>query len=250
MKNSEKYLFSDFTYENYKNSLLELLKKNYDFVFYDECGRDKGITILRHDIDFSPQLCVPLAEIEFKLGIQSTYFVLLRSEWYNLLHKNQLVYLRKIEDLGHRIGLHFDLSCYPKLNTREVHNAIRIEANFLNQHLSRPVNAFSFHNPDNRSKNFRDSIIAGLHNVYSETLAKKFEYVSDSNGIWRFKRLSDFVRTAIDEPLHILIHPELWTSDITSPRQRVELILKKASEEIYLSFQEEISKSGREMIDW
>ena len=54
------------------------------------------VVILRHDIDYSLDKAVALAELERELGVSSTYFVLLTSEFYNLLSKDNLSKISKI----------------------------------------------------------------------------------------------------------------------------------------------------------
>ena len=41
-------------------------------------------------------------------GIQSTYFIMLRSPVYNLFSRENSEYLKKIIGFGHHIGLHYD----------------------------------------------------------------------------------------------------------------------------------------------
>ena len=73
-----------FTYESYKG-MIELLRTNgYEFVGYHDYERDGKCVILRHDIDNSIEKAVALAEIEKALGVRSTYFVLLTTDFYNV----------------------------------------------------------------------------------------------------------------------------------------------------------------------
>ena len=93
--------------------LLMQLKGLYTFVLMHEalshqpkssCQRK---CILRHDIDYSLDNALKMAQLENQLGIQTTYYVLLDSSWYNLLSNNESNKLRQILELDHKIGLHF-----------------------------------------------------------------------------------------------------------------------------------------------
>lgn len=56
--------------------------------------------ILRHDIDYSLDSALALARVEQKLGVSSTYFVLLTSDFYNPASKGSLEKLRAIQSMG------------------------------------------------------------------------------------------------------------------------------------------------------
>ncbi len=67
----------DFTYSGY-NSLISLLKdQNYSFSSYHNWTKHKKSVILRHDVDYSIEDSLKLSELEQRLGVKSTYFILL-----------------------------------------------------------------------------------------------------------------------------------------------------------------------------
>jgi hypothetical protein len=114
---NEKYKFDDFTIDKYK-SILELAKlQNKPFVFFNELKGLEKFIIWRHDVDISLKGALEFAKIEKEYEIKATYFFLLTSEYYSLFEKNSMDILRKIRDLGHRIGIHFDPSVY---NNKEI----------------------------------------------------------------------------------------------------------------------------------
>ena len=84
----EKYRFNDFTLDNYKR-LLRIAKKNYSFILFNKISYfEKKSILLRHDVEFSVPIALKMAKIEADLGISSTYFVQLHSDFYNALEKN------------------------------------------------------------------------------------------------------------------------------------------------------------------
>ena len=53
-----------------------------------------------------------MAKIENELGISTTYFFQVHSEFYNILERYSSDILLEIKTLGHHIGLHFDSHYY------------------------------------------------------------------------------------------------------------------------------------------
>ena len=76
----------EFTYASYKNMLHLLREEGYVITDYHECNsyHEEDIVILRHDIDCSIEKAVKMAELENGMGVCSTYFVLVSSEFYNV----------------------------------------------------------------------------------------------------------------------------------------------------------------------
>jgi len=98
-----------FTFTAYKHLLEKLNTNQYQFTNYHDYNKPKDrVVILRHDIDFSLKSAVKFAEIEHDMGISSTYFVLLRTDFYNAASKESQNCIKRIKSLGHEIGLHFD----------------------------------------------------------------------------------------------------------------------------------------------
>ena len=101
-----------FTYQAYRNLLKQLRKKGYAFRNYHNYKENVQCVILRHDIDNHLAQAVRLAELEADEGVSSTCFVLLRTDFYNPASKTGQTALRRIQNLGHEIGLHFDEMAY------------------------------------------------------------------------------------------------------------------------------------------
>ena len=110
--------YSDFTEKNYAR-LLRLAKKHYSFEFFGTKKTSPHI-LLRHDVDFSINRSLKLAEIENKLGIKSTYFIRIHSEFYNLFEKSIFEHVKNIISLKHAIGLHFEYPFYDNLTKKEL----------------------------------------------------------------------------------------------------------------------------------
>ena len=63
----------------------------------------------RHDVDFDPECALKMAWLERELGVQSTYYVMARSEFYNPFAALTCKVFLQIHECGHQLGLHVDL---------------------------------------------------------------------------------------------------------------------------------------------
>lgn len=248
-ENEKKYFFSDFTTENYRK-LLKLAKANYTFTTYQEYSKINKPIIWRHDVDFSMHRALKLAQIEKEEGIVSTYFVLLHSEFYNLLEKEITILLNRIIELGHPIGLHFDASYYGVKNENELKEKLFLEKKFLEKMFSVKINSFCFHITSTFTSSCYKTKYAGMTNAFSKYFQKEFGYCSDSNGYWRFKRLEDVLTNATDQRLQVLTHPELWQDKIMSPKQRVYRCADIRAEKSKQWYNNVLEKGNRKNIDW
>lgn len=233
---SQKYYFSDFTESNYKK-LLKLAKKYYSFKLFGNYINSPYV-IWRHDLDCSVHRALKLAKIEHDLGISSTYFLHLHSQFYNLFEKEIYDKIKKIIHLGHNIGLHFELGFYEKTKSKkEFERLLSFEKKILQNLFNIDVKVFSFHNPDfANSMKFNDDKIAGMINTYGKSIIKNHYYCSDSNGYWRFRRLEEILKEHKELKLQVLTHPEWWQKYPMSPQKRINRcidIRSKRTKEFY-----------------
>ena len=96
----------DFTIVGYQNLIKSFISKVYTLSSFLDANLRYNHLILRHDIDMSLEAALSIAITEGELGVKAHYFVLLRTEMYNLFSEKSLEILNKIIDLGHNIGLH------------------------------------------------------------------------------------------------------------------------------------------------
>ena len=156
----------EFTYNAYR-SLVDLLNKGgYHFVGYcDEASVDRAV-IMRHDVDFCLSKALAMAELEHKLRVKSTYFVLLSTDFYNVFSKRSNALLTEILACGHDIGLHFDEIRYQGANLPGLCSAMVREAGLLAAAISADVKAVSMHRPSQEMLS-SDISLPGLVNSYS-----------------------------------------------------------------------------------
>ena len=244
------YHFDDFTDAEYRD-LLRLAKSGWKLISFDEYRTPGRVCLWRHDVDFSIHRACSLAQIEAQEGIQATYFVLLHSNFYNLMEDEVAERVLRILELGHTLGLHFDPQFYTKtiLSRAEVLKQLEFEKQILQHFIKTKINTFSVHIPEVGDRiNLKDQEIAGMTNAYGQDIQNNFSYCSDSNGYWRFRRLRDVLENGSDDRLHILTHPELWTPEPMSPRSRITRCIEGRAAKQHQRYDEILKISGRKNI--
>lgn len=248
-ENSLKYFFKDFTRTNYRN-ILRKAKGKFNFKFFEEFNGEPGVVLWRHDVDYSLQAAAKLAKIENEEGVKSTYFLLPHSDLYNLLEAENRDAVKKILQLGHHIGLHFDCSFYSINNEKSLSEYLAFEKGIIEKIFETEVKVFSFHNPFSFELGCKKDEYGGMINTYADRFFSKTGYCSDSNGYWRYKRLDDFLLNNDFESLQILTHPEWWQEEEMSPKQRVWRCIDGRAEKNKMNYNEFLRVNGRENIDW
>ena len=212
--------FGEFTELAYEQ-LLDTLLLTHRFEAFGTSATDLHV-LWRHDIDFSVHRALALGRLEADRNIEATYFVLLHSPYYNVLEREVLDRIRALAGLGHRIGLHFEASFYPRSDRTALSTNLTFERRLLEGLTGVEVNVFSFHNPAlDGSITIDDDMIAGMINTYGRGIQARYRYISDSNGFWRVTHLPTVLRTESQTNLQVLTHPEWWTPETLSPRARI-----------------------------
>ena len=263
------YNFEDFTFKSYEN-IIKQIKDNFVVVFhkdlydnYDIYLKDsKRYLILRHDVDFSVDRALKLAKIEAKYGIFSTYFFLLHSDFYNIFERDSYTKIREIIKLGHKIGLHFDTIFYGVLSKEELEQKLGFEKEILSNLFDIEIEVFSLHNPNPDVNNYNNYTLDELSKIYPQYFAdfignmlntygsvfRKIDYISDSNGFWRYRNIKDIIYDERIKIIQVLIHPEWYTLRPMSPRKRVQTILRKRSLKIMKDYDNFLKLIKRENI--
>mgnify|MGYP001191941076 CR=1 FL=1 len=198
--------FSPKGYEKLINGLLERGYKVRDFL---EADPAQSHLVLRHDIDMSLEAAVEIAKLENRLGIAAHYFVLLRTEFYNIFSKNGLQAIEDIVGLGHKIGLHFDASLY---TNEELESAAEWEIGCLQCVTGREVEMVSFHRPAKFLLGRKKSLAGRCHS-YQPQFFEKMAYCSDSRGDWNYGHPHTLKAVQEGRALQLLTHPIWWTKN-------------------------------------
>ena len=201
-----------FTYAEYEQ-MLTILLEDYEFISFSRAkfSREKldKKVLLRHDIDQSLEKTQRIAEIEANLGISSTYFLLLRSPFYNMFSCDQETLIGNIINKNHFIGLHFDYSGYSFNTISQLAHQVVLEAEFIQKYFNVKVDAVSFHRPVDI--NYLRKLELSLYpHSYESIFLEQYKYFADSRGKWRFGGPLDSEEFRQKKNLQILVHPEWW----------------------------------------
>lgn len=200
----------EFTYKGYESLINNLKNEHYNFSTYQNYSLENKTVILRHDIDISIEKAFILAELEQKLGVCSTYFILLRSDLYNPLNKKNIQLIEGINKMGHQIGLHFDETLY--LNENNIPAAIEKEVSIFSELLKMDIDVVSMHRPSQKTLEANYTIANNkILNSYSDLFFKQFKYVSDSKRRWR-ENIDQIIESKSCPLLLLLTHP-IWYND-------------------------------------
>ncbi|HXH18123.1 MAG TPA: hypothetical protein VNJ07_03480 [Chitinophagales bacterium] len=249
LNNELKYHFSDFTYENY-DRLLCFAKKKYVFRTYENFHKSENFIIWRHDVDFSVHSAYELAKIEAENKVQGVYFFHLHSEYYNLLEQEITTLVKKIIELDHHIGIHFDSHYYKIRTENDIEQYLIFEKNIIERLFSVEVKVFSFHNTNDFVMGCQKWKYAGLINTYAEYFQKEVGYCSDSNGHWIYDRLEDLLASRKHQRLQVLTHPVWWQKEVMSPKQRVWKYIDDWAAHRKQQYLLALSNLNRLCIDW
>ena len=245
----EQYNFADFTTTHYR-FIIQQAKKNYRFSSYGNFEKGSKFVLCRHDVDISPQRALDLAIIENEEGVSSTYFWHMHSEYYNLFEKEIFDIIKKITNLGHGFGIHFDSHFYDIKTQQQIEEYLSMEKNILENMFGVKIEVFSFHNTNPFVMGCKNWEYAGLINTYASYFQDQVTYCSDSNGYWRFKRMADIVEQAEADCLQLLTHPEWWQNEIMSPWQKIQRSVNSRGEKIKTNYCKYLKAAGMKNIDY
>ena len=220
-----------FSLDSYKDMIGLLKAHGYEICNYHTWNSTKRCAILRHDIDYSVEKSLELAQLEASLGVQSTYFVLLTSDFYNVASAKNLKILQEMHRLGHDIGLHFDEKSYAETTVEDTVERIVREKTILSDILGTPVSCVSMHRPSKATLE-ANLKIPGMVNSYGEIFFHDFKYLSDSRRHWR-EPVLDIIRSELYDRLHILTHAFWYQENDESIHTTVKEFLLSALPQRY-----------------
>jgi hypothetical protein len=223
---------NDLTYNNYR-TLVQTLRQDYAFTSFSKIKfsneKIERKVLLRHDIDLSMEKALNMAELEHELGVSAIYFLYLRSPFYNIFSGHEEKIIRKIIELQHYIGLHFDFAKYDGLTISQMSYQIQREIDFMQDFYSVKVDSVSFHRP--LSLDFFSRLELSVYpHAYEPVFVNNFKYLSDSRGTWRFGHPLECVEYQKKESLHLLVHPIWWNETVTADTDTLDQFRKTETE--------------------
>lgn len=193
-----------FTKQGYLSVITEAKKKGYVLSSFKDAEQNisKGrlVIVLRHDIDLDLDAAVLMAELENKLNIRSTYFVLLYNDFYNPLSPLEKIKIKQIRKLGHEIGLHWDSRDYVGKPQTSFARSIEL----LSEVVGEKIVSGSQHEPVETSRMAAPKILQ--YEAYRDF--QSYTYISDSSMKWRQYTPLDLINRR--ESFQFLAHPFWW----------------------------------------
>jgi hypothetical protein len=199
----------NFAISDYKKLLTALKLRVYVFFPVSKL-REKTNSLtayLRHDIDFFLDGWEDIPNLEADMRIRATYFVPL-TQRFNVFEKKNRHKLKVLTELGHEIGLHYDLSTYPAERKR-AREYLEFEIAVLEELIGGKIKTICMHRPYKRDDDpFRelDEYVHPHDPRYQEDLL----YISDSCRAWRDENLLTCFGPNPPRRLLLNTHPELW----------------------------------------
>lgn len=250
MTNRVKYNFDYFTITHYAELVKLAKEQGFHFILHkDEFVEDRKDVIWRHDVEFSPDIAFKMAEIEHHLDVQATYFFQTHSEFYNTFEPYFTNILKKIKDLGHHIGLHFDSHYYGIKNSEMLDKYIAIDRKYFEEVFGFELDTYSFHNTTPFTLSCFKYQYGGLINVYAKFFKEHYQYCADSTGYWRYEILDEVLRDENVRHLQVLTHDAMWSETVLSPRQRVRTSIQANADRIKEQYDKILIDFGAKNID-
>jgi len=200
-----------FSYEDYM-SMVDFGIQNDNQIF------------LRHDVDISLDKALKLAEIESKKNYHATYFILLTSPFYNALTHENLQKIRMIKELGHWVGLHYDLSI-KDMSNMEYCMDIMMQLGLLIQYtnIGTEGTAVTFHKPVmGKDADIELVNLLNKEEIYCPNYDMRYKYISDSAQNWRE---DPYQVMSSEKYVHINTHP-IWYNDKSMTREECLLNMR------------------------
>lgn len=199
----------DFSCEHYREIIGAICKTHRTLCFRDVHSLGRSIleiprfVIMRHDVEFSIPAALRMAEIEAEFGVQATYFLLQTSE-YNPFEEDEAVLIRRILELGHDIGLHYDAALFERLGIDPLKTAAA-QIELFETFFQTKIHAMSSHMPMRSGRTFS---IPGILDTYDPLFLTEMKYISDSTQGWR----EGVVTGSLEKynHIHLLTHEYIW----------------------------------------
>jgi len=210
-----------YSLESYRSIVHQALSSGYAFVPFSLEPRFSGKRIyLRHDVDYSLEMALRLAETNAELGIQGTFCVLLRSQIYNLLSRPSMEVVSKIHALGQHVGLHVPLQLAQPADDRLLEAHLRADFEFVRSNLPMVSPVYSWHNPPGEAleRYLEYSVMAGLVNAYLAPFFRDIAYYSDSNMRYSVEEFLRLVGESGCQAMQLVLHPLHWVAGGTCMR--------------------------------
>jgi hypothetical protein len=206
-----------FTFDYYRHVLQRVAELGYRVSSFERYQASAPRTvIMRHDVDYTLNGVLQLAEIERSLGVTATYLFRVHAHEYNLFSPHAFMLVRRLLESGHEIGLHTEAMNVGRAWGVDPGGLLAKEKILLELIIDRPVRTTSEHRDISHTVHgtrylheVLDPHSAGFVNfAMAPAFFRDMKYLSDSNGVWRE---GDLLAHIGKHPrFQVLIHPDWW----------------------------------------
>lgn len=232
----------DFTLSAYQEYLLLIKKSVSEFITFSEFmtknKERQSFCLVRHDVDRKPLNALKMAELEFQLGVKSTYYFRHKPNTF----KPDI--LKKISMMGHEIGYHYENLSDCNGNFSLAIKDFEYKLNEFRKHVE--IKTISMHGRPLKKYDNRDlwknssnhSLLKNkfkiLGEVYLDIDYSEIVYINDTGRNWTngksnirdkvnsniqadFNTTSELLNYLTKSPHNKIcfqIHPERWEEDL------------------------------------
>jgi hypothetical protein len=177
--------------------------------------KEEKFTLLRHDVEFSLQRALKLAEWDNQLQFPSSTLIQVYCDAYNIFSRSNKKVIVSIDELPYStIGLHLYVSHLKEGDWDGFYLELERQSKLLSECISRKVDRFSIHRPPKWILERRCDVISGMLNFYGDSFfefnlsPQKIKYFADSQH--DFKYGSPLQNHSFSK-VQLLFHPDEWS---------------------------------------
>ena len=245
-----------FNYTEYTN-IINLIKQNLPIIdFADVNAHTEKFCVIRHDIEFSIDRAVKLAELEKKLGIKTTYTVQLRNNTYNALSEKNIEAIHYIKGLGHCIALHQNPPLMPK---KDLIDYVLKDIETLEHYYGFEVDRFAFHRCGSNPQLLEKYVeVPDKINCYAKEFFHYFEgnkpedfrvhYLADSNHKWKYGHPLHIDYSEYPFRMQLLTHPYSWSDNGYTNMPNFNRLIKERNNELVTDMNTETNTFPQELL--
>lgn len=222
-----------FSYAEYRALVGALVRTHVPVRFVDlrDGVPPNPFVILRHDVDYSPRAALRMATLESEAGWHSTYFLLPNGAYYNLLDPRHAGLPRQLVDLGHEVGLHYDVRFLDTFPRRDWDGLLDAQARLLETLSGQPVVSIAMHQPGLQGED-PFALRMDRLNAYHPRFVRETTYISDSCRAWRDAAWRILSEGPVPAHLQLCLHPVNWAENDRSRAEIFAAILRDVVESI------------------
>tara|TARA_R110001583_G_scaffold3112_2_gene20562 strand:+ start:842 stop:1612 length:771 start_codon:yes stop_codon:yes gene_type:complete len=247
-----------FSYDEYKE-IISLIQKYLPIVSFNDVidNNLEKYCVIRHDVEYSMDRALKLAQLEYELKIKSTYCIQVRNNIYNAISDKNIEIAKQINDLGHEIALHQDPPA--GFGDYRLKGYLLQDMKTLSMYYDLPIKIFSYHRPkpEYLQKYFtvEDKINTNgnkfFHYIGGDSGIVKPEelnvtYLADSNHKWKWGDPKEVDFSKINK-LQMNMHPYSWSKEGHDNLNNSIHVVKERTQELTHSMTE-IKTFPRELL--